>query len=94
MSKEERKKLINLEEKRPRLFGEVLCLACKHEWEAVSPIGTEWLECPRCGLLRGRYIYPCERPGLVWSCNCENNLFYMIPDGIYCPNCGEWQRGF
>ena len=32
----------------PHISGDARCLACKHEWVAVAPIGTIWLECPAC----------------------------------------------
>lgn len=30
----------------------VLCVECRHRWEAVRPLGTDFnsLECPRCGI--------------------------------------------
>jgi len=77
------------------ISGAAKCLACHHRWIAVSPVGTIWLECPECTLDRGRYIAECIRENrLHWSCGCENDLFYLTSEGIYCPNCGEWQQGF
>jgi Zn finger protein HypA/HybF involved in hydrogenase expression len=32
------------------ISGKARCLACKHEWAAVSLVGTVWLECPACSL--------------------------------------------
>jgi hypothetical protein len=79
----------------PHMTGEARCLSCKHIWQAVAPIGATWLECPSCMLMRGRFIYPIEHnEGLRWSCDCGNDLFFVTPDGIYCPNCGEWQSGY
>ena len=86
--------VVSLDDKRPRLSGIAFCLSCRHEWDSVAPVGTVWLECPKCGLTRGHFIYPCERKGLKWECNCGNDLFHLTPDGIYCPNCGAWQEGF
>lgn len=76
------------------LHGKARCLDCKREWEAVMPLGTLWLECPSCFLVRGRMIYDVQRDGSEWYCNCGNDLFRATPNGFYCPNCGEWQNGF
>jgi predicted RNA-binding Zn-ribbon protein involved in translation (DUF1610 family) len=87
-------KKIAAETESTRLSGTARCISCERQWEAVAPTGTVWLECPACGLLRGRFVYPCERPDPHWICGCGNELFHMTPDGIYCPNCGEWQSGY
>jgi Zn finger protein HypA/HybF involved in hydrogenase expression len=82
-------------EKNPHLEGKARCLDCKHEWEAVAPAGTEWLECPECHSIKGRFVYHFEPETFTkWVCNCGNDLFYATPDGYFCPNCGEWQTGF
>ena len=81
-------------DREPRLEGKARCLDCKHEWAAVAPIGTTWLDCPACSLCRGRFIGPCEREDPQWTCHCGNKLFYIVRAGTYCPNCGEWQVGF
>lgn len=86
--------IINLDDKRPHLSGNAKCLGCGHIWVAVAPIGTIWLECPNCSSIKGRHIYPVERSVDRWVCNCGNDLFYMSINGVYCPNCGEWQTGF
>ena len=78
----------------PHSSGKARCLACKHEWVAVAPTGVTWMECPACSLERGRFVAQHEREEPHWMCNCGNNLFYVVKDGYYCPNCGEWQRGF
>lgn len=80
-------------EREPHMSGKARCLDCKHEWIAVAPIGTRWLECPVCTLTRGRYVAQAERDVPHWHCNCGNDLFYATQDGVYCPNCGEWQQG-
>lgn len=83
------------EARAPHLEGKARCLDCKHEWTAVAPAGTEWLECPECHGKKGRFIYHFEpEPFVQWQCNCGNDLFYVTPDGCFCPNCGEWQTGF
>ena len=81
------------QERTPHVSGPARCLACKHEWVAVAPTGVTWMECPSCSLIRGRFVFPHQRDGLVWKCFCENDLFHVTPDGVYCPNCGQWQYG-
>lgn len=76
------------------LCGKARCLACRHEWQAVAPVGTVWLDCPACSLERGRFLGPAQRDGAHWHCGCGNDIFYVTPDGFYCPNCGEQQHGF
>ena len=82
------------EERQAHSTGRARCLDCKHEWIAVAPVGVTWMECPKCSLERGRFIFAhlIEKPR--WECNCGNDLFYATADGMYCPNCGEWQHGF
>ncbi|HSX21491.1 MAG TPA: hypothetical protein VLE97_01800 [Gaiellaceae bacterium] len=81
--------------KDPHSSGEAICLDCKHTWAAVAPTGTVWLECPGCGLTRGRFRYQHERTGAAhWTCKCGNDLFHVTPDGYYCPNCGVEASGF
>ena len=74
--------------------GPAVCLDCKHEWVAVAPVGTVYLECPKCGTEKGRSKYPIQYSGLEWQCQCGNNLFHITPDGCYCPCCGVYQSGF
>lgn len=78
----------------PHNQGDARCLACANEWLAVVPIGTIWLQCPKCECTKGLLRYACEREGQHWICNCGNRLFNFTPEGVYCPNCGCWQKGF
>jgi hypothetical protein len=81
------------EENSPHLRGRVRCIGCKHEWEAVAPVGTTLLECPECDAHKGLWmgvIMPPERQ--IWTCNCGGELFYITPDGTFCPNCGVYQN--
>ena len=71
--------------------GDARCLACKHEWAAVAPVGATWLECPECALQRGRLIGQYERDHPHWECACGCDLFCVTAAGTYCPNCGNWQ---
>lgn len=77
----------------PHASGEAVCLACKHTWTAVAPVGTAQLECPECGTERGVWKYPFS-PAVgeeLWQCNCGCELFYIIPDGHMCYGCGTKQ---
>jgi Zn finger protein HypA/HybF involved in hydrogenase expression len=74
--------------------GAARCLDCGHEWAAVAPTGTEWLQCPACSLVRGRFVFPHLREVPHWHCACGNDLFQIVPAGVYCPNCGTWQTGW
>lgn len=82
------------EDETPHLSGEAVCMLCGHEWVAVVPVGTVWLECSECHSMKGHLKYAVQRDGNEWCCGCGNGLFRVTPDGYYCPNCGEWQRGF
>lgn len=75
----------------PHLQGPAVCLACKHEWQSVSPVGTCKLECPSCGTERGVYATPIEQEGDHWACRCSNHYFAISRQGVYCPCCGTWQ---
>lgn len=86
--------VIDLQAHRPHLSGEAKCLSCNHEWAAVAPIGTVWLECPECGLEKGRLAGTVYRDEHHWHCNCGNELFYVTANVYYCPNCGLDQKGF
>ena len=81
------------EKRMPHSSGQARCLDCKHEWVAVAPIGTYWLQCPGCSLLRGKYIFMFNFPNeLHWTCHCGNDLFYATKRAIFCPNCGAEQK--
>lgn len=74
--------------------GIAFCIDCRHEWLAVSE-KHEWLECPECGLIKGRFKYQFEpHADPLWECLCGNNLFFATRAGYFCPNCGKWQKGF
>ena len=86
--------VVDIASRRSHKTGDARCLACRHEWTAVAPLDADWLDCPSCTLVRGRFVGPCEREGLQWACNCGNDLFHLTPDGIYCPHCAAWQWGW
>jgi len=81
------------EDKTPHCAGKAVCTACKHEWEAVAPVGVIWLGCPSCGTERGTFKrhHEPEDGTSVWNCNhCDTHLFTIISDGrCICAGCGE-----
>lgn len=78
----------------PHLSGMASCMACQHRWVAVAPVGTVFMECPECSRMFGHMVAPVERDGDHWTCDCGNDLFRVSRDGMYCPRCGEMQKGF
>lgn len=73
--------------------GEAFCIACSNTWVAVAPTGSVSLDCPACGSHKGKWkfeFYPSEQQ-MVRTCACENQLFYLTPDGHMCANCGIYQ---
>lgn len=77
-------------EREPHSSGLAVCLDCKHEWQAVAPADIQWLECPECGLVRGRFKFQFEKDCKHLVCDCGNDLFHVTLEGTYCPNCGVW----
>ena len=78
----------------PHGAGTAKCIDCKHEWQAVVPIGTEWFECPQCLTHKGRWkfsFYP-NVGDTIRVCKCGNDLFHLTPEGHLCANCGVYQR--
>ena len=73
--------------------GEAFCIACGHEWAAVSETGVEDLECPSCKTMKGKWRFEFQptEGSLVRECNCGNRLFYLTPEGHLCANCGIYQ---
>jgi Zn finger protein HypA/HybF involved in hydrogenase expression len=80
--------VVRIEDRRPHLGGPARCLECRHEWIAVAPIGTTVLECPACHADKGARLAMIEHDGPHWTCVCGNALFFVMPERIYCPNCG------
>lgn len=82
------------EANQPHIQGPALCLACKHEWHAVLPLGADpsKMECPSCSAMRGTFATNVEQPGDHWTCLCGNHLFAITRQGTYCPCCGTYQQ--
>lgn len=79
------------------LTGQGICLQCRHTWLAVVPLaegGLPNLECPKCGVLKGVFLYPCRREEEHWVCLCGCELFSITKEMIYCRNCGIEQTGY
>ena len=69
------------EHKYPTEEWRAMCTACKGMWRAVVPVGTNWLECPHCGLETGAETHLCP---------CGSDVFQILPSvGIACVDCGE-----
>ena len=85
--------ITNIQEKMPHLAGEAKCLACKHEWAAVAPIGATELDCPKCELYKGVFK-GLTIPEELWQCDCGNEHFYISPTGSMCARCGLTQAGY
>lgn len=83
-----------IEENTPHAAGPVKCLICKYKFIVVTPVGELWFECPKCKVEKATWCFPIEKDKNHWKCNCGNWLFYITPEGIYCPNCGVHQKGF
>lgn len=77
----------------PHMTGKARCIQCGHEWVAVAPVGTVFLECPECRTEKGRFIGACapQEGTEVRECNCGNQLFYLTREGHMCANCGTYQ---
>lgn len=76
--------------------GPARCLHCRHAWEARVLVGTiSSLECPHCGLFKGvlEGLIEPGPDGRRWVCDCGCDLYYILPDGVQCLQCGhmpEW----
>lgn len=92
--------VVSLESYRERdhLAGQARCVACGHEWEAVAPTGTVYLDCAECGGQKGIFARPTvpKETDLMWSCKCGGEAFYLIKNSsgteLQCWNCGDRQK--
>ena len=79
--------------------GAAICMNCRHEWEAVSQIGSLPFDCPSCRAAKGVWKnFFMRKFGMEevhhWQCRCGCEFFHVSPHGIYCPNCGRSQRPY
>ena len=82
------------EETKEQLRGPARCLGCGHTWEAVSPVGVYTdLECQNCSTDKG-IREGLMAPGTRFVCNCGNDVYYILPDGCLCIQCGVLAKGF
>jgi len=85
--------IIQLSDYIPHLSGPAMCLECGSEWHAIAPLGTVHLDCPECerrtGVLKHSVL-----PEYTVHCGCDNNLFYLTPDGCVCRKCGKIQEDY
>ena len=79
-------------ERSPHLACKARCVACKHEWQAVAPLGTLELECPSCGLTRGQWMYPfnLDKGQMIFVCNtCDVTGSRSWSHRAFCVGCGQ-----
>lgn len=87
--------IVNLQDYKPHLSGEAMCLQCEKKWMAVTPTGTvEGLECPECHAFKGVLLGLCNvENDYHWRCNCGCFIFSITENkGIYCLKCGTVQE--
>jgi len=86
--------VIKLDDYRPHFSGEIKCNARGHKWIGVCPINRDGsipcMECPKCGLYQGFYIYPVvpKKGKEIYKCNCGGELFTISKKGARCIRCG------
>ena len=82
------------EDREPHWSGPCVCLGCRHEWHGVAPVGTTILECPSCGLMKGRtkFLFGADEGDQFFICNCGSEaLTAYVRCGrfrIVCMACG------
>jgi len=92
-------KVVSLDSKRaaksPHVADRAYCTACKHEWVAVAPVGTLWLECPKCTTYRALFHFAPHRGDLTRVCpKCDGFLFSVLQRGkLECVACAELLPG-
>lgn len=76
--------------------GPAVCLACKHQWEAVSEVGVDaaTLECPSCHAAKGAFMKYVQHDAPAWCCEkCDSSLFMILlikdTPSVACASCGE-----
>lgn len=83
----------------PMLEGQSLCLACGDTRNAIAPIGTFWLHCPKCKTNRAVFRDPVvdfevhdactdAPPKQKVTCACGSEFFTVSNFGIHCISCG------
>lgn len=72
--------------------GVTICMSCRHEEVTVAPLGVIDMECSACGSMKSRWKGEFRPDDDVSTCKCGNQMFYMTPQGHFCPNCGDYQK--
>jgi len=86
--------ILNIQEYKPHLSGEIKCMNCGHKWIGVSPLlergEIDYLECPNCHFMKGYYNYPIEpKDGeIIFKCPCGGECFTLMVNGARCMQCG------
>lgn len=82
---------LNSRRKDPHMQGPAACLQCKHTWQAVAPVGTTGMECPKCGVFKGYFLQLIGPEDGLERCQCEtcgSQLWAIMPLGALCAGCG------
>lgn len=87
------------EERTPHWAGPAICIGCRHEWQAVAPLGSYTaLECPQCRFPKGvnKWPFGSAEGDAEFRCNCgcEAMTVYRRKDGRFftrCMACGADQ---
>lgn len=72
----------------PHMAGMTKCLRCDHRWVGVAPVGTDTLDCPKCGCHTGVYECVVEEK-TIRACECGNVYFQIGLTRTYCARCGQ-----
>ena len=78
----------------PHCTGSAKCIACGDTWVAVAPAGTMWLECAKCGTMKGTWVHPtlADVGDMAFTCNCGSEALTAYKRGglfhLICMNCG------
>lgn len=84
------------EERQPHWVGTAHCIGCHHEWVAVAPMASKWIECPKCALPKGcsKYPFGANEDDLVLTCaECSAETLTAYKRGgltyVRCMSCGN-----
>ena len=86
--------IIQFGKKETVLEGKAKCTSCQHEWQAQAPVGVDWLECPKCHLMKGRFVHPAvpKDGDEIWVCACRCDVFRITRTEAFCIQCGTRQK--
>lgn len=73
-----------------QIEGPAVCMGCRHKWTHIDNKGTVSFECPSCKAQKGAWngaVVPNDDDE-IFICKCENDLFFIMRDRIWCANCG------